>query len=146
MWCCSKILLQFDRTRSFSQISFFSDFHFDFRVSLWWWWIYIFWLLDCCLMIFLYVVVEGRKEKVSKKRHFLKKSEDKRHKEKFGLASFLIQFVSLAKKHKSFYLLNYLARRRCFLLRSFRRFRRFLCHLGRIPPGRETVPMLLFLN
>src|SRR3989338_312406 len=40
--------------------------------------------------------------------------------------------------------INYLARRRCFLLRSLRRLRRFLCHFGRMPPGRETVPIVFF--
>jgi hypothetical protein len=35
----------------------------------------------------------------------------------------------------------YLERWRCFLRLSFRRFMRFLCHLGRMPRGRLTVPM-----
>jgi hypothetical protein len=36
---------------------------------------------------------------------------------------------------------TYLERWRMRRRRSLRRFMRFLCHLGRIPPGRLTVPI-----
>ena len=57
-------------------------------------------------------------------------------------ASIIRVGVTWAQRPATTHNKNYLERWRILRRRSLRRLMRFLCHLGRMPPGRETVPML----